>query len=155
LVAAGMALNNELTDFSLAPMKDGAPVANRPQPGKRPVSSMSPTIVYDQSGKPIFAVGAAGGKRIIMQVTKTLIAHLDWGLSAQEALAAPNIYFSNDAILVESGTPLAAQADALAKFGRTVQVNAIMPSKANAAQRTAQGWVGAADPRSDGVGLQE
>jgi gamma-glutamyltranspeptidase/glutathione hydrolase len=155
LVAAGMALNNELTDFSLAPMKDGAPVANRPQPGKRPVSSMSPTIVYDHSGKPIFAVGAAGGKRIIMQVTKTLIAHLDWGLSAQEALAAPNIYFSNDAILVESGTPLAAQADALAKFGRAVQVNAIMPSKANAAQRTAQGWVGAADPRSDGVGLQE
>jgi gamma-glutamyltranspeptidase/glutathione hydrolase len=155
LVAAGMALNNELTDFSLAPMKDGAPVANRPQPGKRPVSSMSPTIVYDQSGKPIFAVGAAGGKRIIMQVTKTLIAHLDWGLTAQDALAAPNIYFNNDALLVESGTPLAARADDLAKFGRAVQVNPIMPSKANAAQRTAQGWVGAADPRSDGVGLQE
>lgn len=155
LVAAGMALNNELTDFSLAPMKDGAPVANRPQPGKRPVSSMSPTIVYDSSGKPIFAVGAAGGKRIIMQVTKTLIAHLDWGLNAQEAIAAPNIYFNNDTLLVESGTALAARAEELAKFGRPVLTNAIMPSKANAAERTAKGWVGAADPRSDGVGLSE
>jgi gamma-glutamyltranspeptidase/glutathione hydrolase len=155
LVAAGMALNNELTDFSLAPMKDGAPVANRPQPGKRPVSSMSPTIVYDQTGKPIFAVGAAGGKRIIMQVTKTLIAHLDWGLNAQEAIAAPNLWFSNDGLLVESGTPLAARAAELAKFGRPVFENPIMPSKANAAERTAKGWIGAADPRSDGVGLSE
>lgn len=155
LVAAGMVLNNELTDFTFAPMRDGAPVANRVQPGKRPVSSMSPTIVYGPDGAPVFIVGAAGGKRIIMQVAKTLIAHLDWGLSAQAALAAPNLYFSGDTLLVESGTPLAAKAEALARFGRPVIANPISPSKANAAERTANGWVGAADPRSDGVGLSE
>ncbi len=155
LVAAGMVLNNELTDFTLAPMKDGAPVANRPQPGKRPVSSMAPTIVYGPDGQPLFAVGAAGGKRIIMQVAKTLIAHLDWGLSAQQALAAPNLWFSGDTLLVEAGTPLAQKIDALAAFGRAVQANPIMPSKANAAERTPTGWIGAADPRSDGVGLSE
>lgn len=155
LVAAGMILNNELTDFSFAPSKEGAPVANRPQAGKRPLSSMAPTIVYDAAGQPIFVVGAAGGKRIIMQVAKTLIAHLDWGLSAREAIAAPNLWFAGENVIVESGTYLADKADKLAGFGRPVLANPIMPSKANAAERTPQGWVGAADPRSDGVGLSE
>ena len=155
LVAAGMVLNNELTDFSFAPSKEGAPVANRPQAGKRPLSSMAPTIVYDAAGQPIFVVGAAGGKRIIMQVAKTLIAHLDWGLSAREAIAAPNLWFAGENVIVESGTFLADKADKLAGFGRPVLANPIMPSKANAAERTPQGWVGAADPRSDGVGLSE
>jgi gamma-glutamyltranspeptidase/glutathione hydrolase len=155
LVAAGMILNNELSDFSFAPIKDGAPVANRPQPGKRPLSSMSPTIVYSSDGKPIFAVGAAGGKRIIMQVAKTLIAHLDWGMNAQAALAAPNIYFDGDALLLERGTPLEAQAEALVQFGHVVRVTAITPSKANAVEQTTAGWVGAADPRSDGAWLND
>ena len=155
LVAAGMVLNNELTDFSFVPSKEGAPVANRPQAGKRPLSSMAPTIVYDAAGQPIFVVGAAGGKRIIMQVAKTLIAHLDWGLSAREAIAAPNLWFAGENVIVESGTFLADKADKLAGFGRPVLANPIMPSKANAAERTPQGWVGAADPRSDGVGLSE
>lgn len=155
LVAAGMILNNELTDFSFVPSKEGAPVANRPQAGKRPLSSMAPTIVYDAAGQPIFVVGAAGGKRIIMQVAKTLIAHLDWGLSAREAIAAPNLWFAGENVIVESGTFLADKADKLAGFGRPVLANPIMPSKANAAERTPQGWVGAADPRSDGVGLSE
>lgn len=154
LVANGYFLNNELTDFTFAPEKDGAPVANRVEAGKRPLSSMSPTIVYGPDGKAVFAVGAAGGKTIIMQVAKTLIAHLDWGLSAQEAVAAPNIYFSGDAILVEPDTPLAAMQSQLATFGRTV-VTARMSNKANAAERTATGWQGAADPRSEGVALGE
>lgn len=154
LVANGYFLNNELTDFTFAPEKDGAPVANRVEAGKRPLSSMSPTIVYGPDGKAIFAVGAAGGKTIIMQVAKTLIAHLDWGLSAQEAVAAPNIYFSGDAVLVEPDTPLAAMQSQLATFGRTV-VAARMSSKANAAERTSTGWQGAADPRSEGVALGE
>lgn len=154
LVANGYFLNNELTDFTFAPEKDGAPVANRVEAGKRPLSSMSPTIVYGPDGKAVFAVGAAGGKTIIMQVAKTLIAHLDWGLSAQEAVAAPNIYFSGDAILVEPETPLAAMQSQLAGFGRTV-VTARMSNKANAAERTATGWQGAADPRSEGVALGE
>lgn len=155
LTANGVALNNELTDFSWTPVKNGKPVANRPQPGKRPLSSMAPTIVYDASGKPVFAVGAAGGKRIIMQVTKTLIAHLDWGMSARDALAAPNIYFGGDAVLVETGTPLAALMPELAKLGRVVAASPLSPSKANAAQWTADGWRGAADPRSDGKAIDE
>jgi len=154
LVANGYFLNNELTDFTFAPEKDGAPVANRVEAGKRPLSSMSPTIVYGPDGKAVFAVGAAGGKTIIMQVAKTLIAHLDWGLPVQEAVAAPNIYFSGDAILVEPDTPLAAMQSQLAAFGRTV-VAARMTSKANAAEWTGTGWQGAADPRSEGVALGE
>ncbi len=154
LIANGYVLNNELTDFTFAPEKDGAPVANRVEAGKRPLSSMSPTIAYGPDGKPVFAVGAAGGKTIIMQVAKILIAHLDWGLSAQEAVAAPNIYFAGDAVLVEPGTALAAMQNQLAGFGHTV-VTGRMSSKANAAERTATGWQGAADPRSEGVALGE
>ncbi len=155
LVANGYVLNNELTDFTFAPEKDGAPVANRPEAGKRPLSSMSPTIVYDAGGKPILAVGAAGGKTIIMQVAKTIIARLDWGLDVQAALAAPNIYFAGDAVLVEANTPLAAMQPQLAALGQTVVSAGTMPSKANAAEWTPSGWRAAADPRSDGVGLAE
>jgi len=154
LVANGYFLNNELTDFTFAPEKDGAPVANRVDAGKRPLSSMSPTIVYGPDGAPMFTVGAAGGKTIIMQVAKTLIAHLDWGLSAKDAVAAPNIYFAGDAVLVEPDTALAAMQSQLAGFGRTVVAGGLS-GKANAAQRTATGWQGAADPRSEGVALGE
>ena len=154
LNANGYFLNNELTDFTFAPEKDGAPVANRVEAGKRPLSSMSPTIVYDANGKPVFAVGAAGGKTIIMQVAKTLIAHLDWGLSAQEALAQPNIYMAGEAVLVEPNSSLAAMQVPLAQLGRTV-VTGQMASKANAAELTTSGWRGAADPRSEGVALEE
>jgi gamma-glutamyltranspeptidase / glutathione hydrolase len=155
LMANGYFLNNELTDFSFAPVKDGAPAANQVRPGKRPMSSMSPTIVYGPDGKPVFAVGAAGGARIIMQVAKTLIAHLDWGLSPRDAIAAPNIFFGGDGVIVETGTPLAAMAGALAGYGRVVVTGALLPSKANAAERTDTGWHGAADPRSEGVALEE
>jgi gamma-glutamyltranspeptidase / glutathione hydrolase len=154
LIANGYFLNNELTDFTFAPEKDGAPVANRPQPGKRPLSSMSPTIVYGPDGKVILAIGSAGGKRIIMHVAKSLIGVLDFGLSAQEAIALPNIYFGGDALLVESGTSLDAMRDKLAKLGRTV-VSSDLGSKLNALERTPSGWRGAADPRSEGVALEE
>lgn len=156
LIANGYVLNNELTDFTAVPEKDGAPVANRVEAGKRPVSSMSPTIVYGAKGVPVFAVGAAGGKRIIMQVTKTLIAHLDWGMSADKALAAPNIYFGGDGLLIESGTPAAALANDIAKLGNAVIQTDLMPAKANAAERLPSGkWRGAADPRSDGNAVSE
>ena len=154
LIANGYFLNNELTDFTFAPEKNGAPVANRVEAGKRPLSSMSPTLVYGPDGKAILAVGAAGGKTIIMQVAKTIIAHLDWGLSAKDALAVPNIYMAGEAVLVEPDTSLSAMQSQLAGFGRTV-VAGRMSSKANAAERTTTGWQGAADPRSEGVALQE
>ena len=87
LTVNGMFLNNELTDFSFAPERDGAPVANRVEGGKRPRSSMSPTIVYGPDGQVRLAVGAAGGTTIIAQVAKAIIGVIDWDLSAQEAIA--------------------------------------------------------------------
>jgi hypothetical protein len=85
LIAGGFFLNNELTDFTFAPEKDGAPVANRVEGGKRPLSSMAPTIVFDREGRPVLALGSAGGKRIIMHVTKTLIGVLDFRPAAQRS----------------------------------------------------------------------
>jgi gamma-glutamyltranspeptidase / glutathione hydrolase len=155
LLANGYFLNNELTDFTFAPEKDGAPVANRVAAGKRPLSSMSPTIVYDATGKPIFAVGAAGGKRIIMQVAKILIAHLDWGLPVDQAIAAPNIFFAGEAISIEAGSVIGGKSAEMSKYGRMVLVTDLMPAKANAAEWTPGGWRGAADPRSEGVALEE
>jgi gamma-glutamyltranspeptidase/glutathione hydrolase len=155
LIANGVILNNELTDFSFTPEKDGKPVANRVEAGKRPLSSMSPTIVYDDKGTPVFTVGAAGGKTIIMQVAKALIAHLDWGLSAQDSIAHGLLFFDGNGLVVEQGTSLEAMKAPLEKFGHRVSVNK-MGLKANAAERLPDGhWQGAADPRSPGVSLQE
>lgn len=153
LIASGMFLNNELTDFTFAPMKNGAPVANRVQPGKRPLSSMSPTIVY-KDGKPVLALGSAGGKRIIMHVTKTLIGYIDFDLPIDQAIALPNIYFGGDAVLVEQNSYLAGMAGDIAAYGKTVVASGL-PSKVNAVSYTKDGWVGAADPRSPGVALTE
>lgn len=154
IVANGVSLNNELTDFTFAPVKDGAPVANAPAAGKRPLSSMSPTIVYGPDGKVVFAVGSAGGKRIIMHVAKALIGKLDWGLTAQEALTLPNIYFAGGKLLVEDGTTLSGMADALTALGQPV-VKADLGSKLNALERDGDGWRGAADPRSEGTAAVE
>ena len=154
LVANGYVLNNELTDFTFAPEKDGAPVANRVEPGKRPLSSMSPTIVYDADGRVVLALGSAGGKRIIMHVAKTLIGWIDFGLPAAEAIALPNIYFGGDAVLVEKNTSLSAIQNDLARLGRTV-VASDLESKVTAVERTPAGWRGAADPRSEGVALAQ
>lgn len=155
LAVNGYVLNNELTDFSLAPEKDGAPVANRVEAGKRPLSSMAPTIVYDRTGKPVFAVGAAGGRTIIMQVAKALIAHFDWGLSAQESIALGQIFFDQQGLVLEQGTTTARFAAPLEAMGQKVTV-ASLGLKANAAEKLADGrWVGAADPRSPGTSLQQ
>lgn len=152
VVAGGFFLNNELTDFTFAPEKDGAPVANRVEPGKRPLSSMAPTVVFDRDGNAIMALGSAGGKRIIMHVTKTLIGVLDFGLTLKEAIALPNIYFGGGSLLVEEKTPLAEKADALAVFGQPVKP-ADLGSKVNAIQLVDGQWIGAADPRSEGTAI--
>lgn len=149
LIAGGFFLNNELTDFTFAPEKDGAPVANRVEGGKRPLSSMAPTIVFDREGKPILALGSAGGKRIIMHVTKTLVGVLDFGLPLKEAIALPNIYFGGGALLVEEKTDLAAMAQQLANFGQPVKPEDL-GSKVNGLQLVGDKWTGAADPRSEG-----
>lgn len=154
LMANGFHLNNELTDFSFVPDRGGLPVANRVEPGKRPRSSMSPTIVYGPDGKPILALGSAGGPRIIMHVLKTLIGVLDWGLPVDQAIALPNIYLSGNAILVEKGTSLEVMRDRLTALGHVV-TPADLDSKVNAVEFRSGAWHGGADPRSEGVALAE
>ncbi|MFK7842366.1 MAG: gamma-glutamyltransferase [Sphingorhabdus sp.] len=153
-IARGMVLNNELTDFTFAPEKDGAPVANRVEAGKRPLSSMSPTIVYNAEGEPILALGSAGGKRIIMHVTKTLIGVLDYGLSLEEAMALPNIYYGGSGLLIEKGSDLEALQTDISRLGHIV-VTSGLPSKLAGAQKTEEGWIGAVDPRSTGQAVSE
>lgn len=154
ILVNGMMLNNELTDFTFAPEVDGASVANRIQPGKRPLSSMSPTIVYGPDGKVVLAIGSAGGKRIIMHVLKALVGFIDWKLPAADAIALPNIYFGGGSLQVEAGTSLAAMKNELEKLGQPVTV-ANVTSKLNAVERAGDGWHGVADPRTEGVALTE
>lgn len=150
LIANGFFLNNELTDFDLAPTQNGVPTANRVQPGKRPLSSMSPTIVYGPDGKVVLAVGSAGGKRIIMHVTKTLIGVLDWGLDAREAIALPNLFFGRQGVLIEDNAAGQAIAGKMQPFGYEFTPTDL-GSKLNAIEGTAKGWRGAADPRGPGT----
>ena len=150
LMAGGFFLNNELTDFTFAPEKDGAPVANRVVGGKRPLSSMAPTVVFDRDGRAVLALGSAGGKRIIMHVTKTLIGVIDFGLPLQQAIDLPNIYFGSGGLEVEQNSILSAMADGLGKFGQKVRP-VDLGSKVNGAQRIGNSWTGAADPRSEGT----
>jgi gamma-glutamyltranspeptidase/glutathione hydrolase len=104
--AAGFLLNNEMTDFSLRPVDaSGAAIANAIAPGKRPRSSMAPTIVFDAAGKPWAALGSVGGQRIPLYVTKTLIALIDWKLDAQQAATLPNFGSRGSAFEIELDRP--------------------------------------------------
>lgn len=150
----GTMLNNELTDFDIVPEKDGHLVANRVEGGKRPRSSMAPTIVYGPDGKVRIALGAAGGPTIISQIAKALVAVLDWKMSAQDAIALGLLFSPGDTAIVEKGTALEELAPALRALGHQVRV-APLGLKANAVERVNGRWVGAADPRSEGVGMSE
>jgi gamma-glutamyltranspeptidase/glutathione hydrolase len=154
LTVNGLFLNNELTDFNFAPATDGQPAANRVEGGKRPRSSMSPTIVYGPDGRVRLALGAAGGTTIIAQVAKAIIGVLDWDMSAQEAIALPQIMGLGDRVTIERGTSLEAMIPRLQALGQTTIV-VDTGYKANAIERVRGRWVGAADPRSEGVWLAE
>ena len=150
----GTMLNNELTDFDIVPDKDGFLAANRVEGGKRPRSSMAPTIVYGPDGKVRIALGAAGGSTIIAQVAKALVAVLDWKMSAQDAIGLGLVYAPGDTVVAEKGTQAEALAPALRALGQRVQV-APLGLKANAIERVNGRWAGAADPRSEGVAMRE
>jgi gamma-glutamyltranspeptidase/glutathione hydrolase len=152
LTIDGTVLNNELTDFDISPVRDGYLAANRVQGGKRPRSSMSPTIVYGPDGKVRIALGAAGGSTIIAQVAKALIGVLDWKMSAQDAIAMGLIYTPGPGGVVERGTHLEAMLPALAALGEQVRAGPL-GLKANAVELIDGQWTGAADPRSEGVGM--
>jgi gamma-glutamyltranspeptidase / glutathione hydrolase len=155
LIVGGYWLNNELTDFDMKSEVDGRMVANRPDGGKRPRSSMSPTLVFGPDGRLRLAVGAAGGATIPAQVLRSIIGVVDWDLSAQDSLALPVILAFGDAIYVEQGTSLEAMVPALKALGHA-EVRAGPPMfKANAIEVRDGRLLGAADPRSEGKAVGE
>ena len=151
LMVHGFYLNNELTDFSFVPEKDGSPVANRVQAGKRPRSSMSPTIVYNLDGSFRLAIGAAGGATIIAQVAKAIVGVIDWNLTAQDAIDLPVIFAPGDTVFVEAGTPLETMIPALQALGHADVRASRGRFKGNAIERVGGKLVGAADIRSEGA----
>jgi gamma-glutamyltranspeptidase/glutathione hydrolase len=152
----GYYLNNELTDFSLVPERDGKPVANRVTGGKRPRSAMSPTLVYGPDGKLRLAIGAAGGATIPAQVLKAIIGVIDWNLPAQDAIALPVIFApGGDTVYVEKGSALEGMVPVLTALGhRDVKLREAS-FKANAIEVVAGRLTGAADPRSEGRAVTE
>ena len=152
LAVDGYFINNEMPDFDRVPAKDGYLSVNRVEGGKRPRSSMAPTIVYGPDGKVRLAIGAAGGATIICQVAKALIGVIDWHMSAQDAIAMGLVYAPAKGGTLEQGTELEAMLPQLQALGETLRV-APLGLKANAIEFVGGHWVGAADPRSEGVAM--
>ncbi|MGE0666108.1 MAG: gamma-glutamyltransferase [Sphingomonadales bacterium] len=121
MMVRGFMLNNELTDFSFAPDDDGRPVANRVEGGKRPLSSMSPTIVFDETGRPVATLGSPGGPLIIGFVAKTLVGVLDWKMNIQDAIALPNLVYFGGKLILERGSSLWNEKDGLTAMGYALQ----------------------------------
>lgn len=152
-MAAGMILNNQLTDFSFLPARDGVPVANAVAPGKRPRSSMTPVIMFDADGRLYAALGSPGGPAIIGFVAKTLIGLLDWGLSMQEAIDLPNVVYPRGAPILERRRFDAALIEALKQRGHPVGERELT-SGLHGVRIAADGsFDGGADPRREGVAL--
>lgn len=153
MAPGGFLLNNELTDFSFATHDNGVPIANRVEPGKRPRSSMAPTIVL-KDGKPTLVVGSPGGSRIIGYVAKTIIAHLDWGLDPQAAITLPNLVNRFGTYDLEEGTDATRFAEPLTAMGFETNARALT-SGLHAIALSEDGLLGGADPRREGIALGE
>jgi gamma-glutamyltranspeptidase/glutathione hydrolase len=151
VMVKGFFLNNTLTDFSLDPVLDGKPVANAPAPGKRPLSAMSPTIVFDKDGKFLLSVGSPGGPAIIDYVTQSLVAMLDGGLSPAQAIALPRQLNLNGATRLEKSPENDALVPQLTVMGHKVTVDAGEGSGLHGIKKVPGGYIGGADPRRDGV----
>lgn len=153
LLAAGFLLNNELTDFSFQPADaDGRPIANRVEGGKRPRSSMSPTVVFDANGELLAALGSPGGSRIILFVIKALIGLIDWQLDAQAAIDLPNFGSTGRAVELEYGWSTIWQALMLKSYGHEITPD-LMNSGLHIVARRNGVLEGGADPRREGVAL--
>jgi gamma-glutamyltranspeptidase/glutathione hydrolase len=158
VMVRGFLLNNQLTDFSFVPQANGQPVANRVQPGKRPRSSMAPTLVFDRaSGELVATLGSPGGSQIIGYVAKTLIGILDWQLDVQQAISLPNFGSRNGPTELEKDRVSAALVEELRARGHDVR-EIDMGSGLQAIIRVRLpdgriGWAGGADPRREGVAL--
>lgn len=152
MTTGGFLLNNELTDFSFLPEEDGKPVANRVEGGKRPRSSMAPTLVFDAFGRLYAVVGSPGGSQIIGFVAKTLVALLDWKMDPQAAVDLGNFGSRNGPTELEKGTEAEAWKTALEAKGHEVRLLE-MTSGIQAIVKTPEGFVGGADGRREGVAI--
>jgi len=151
MTPGGFLLNNELTDFSFKTNIDGVPIANRVEPGKRPRSSMSPTIVL-KDNKPVLVLGSTGGSGIIGFVVKTIIAYIDWGMDVKTAIDFPNLINRFGTFDIEMGAGLEKLADQLMELGFVVKIRPLN-SGTHAISLSAAGLHGAADYRREGIAL--
>ncbi|MDF1728237.1 MAG: gamma-glutamyltransferase [Sulfitobacter sp.] len=150
LMVGGFLLNNELTDFSFRSHSDGVPIANRVEPGKRPRSSMAPTIVM-KDGEPVLALGSPGGSRIIGYVAEAIVGVLDWGLDAQQATAIPHAVNRFGTYDLEEGSAAQELADPLTALGYEVNARALTSGLHIIA--LGETLTGGADPRREGIAL--
>jgi gamma-glutamyltranspeptidase/glutathione hydrolase len=151
LMVEGFLLNNQLTDFSFVPEVDGRPVANRVEPGKRPRSSMSPTLVFDRSSGALqLVVGSPGGAPIIHYTARTVWGALWAGQPLQTVVDAPNFGFTGGPVLLEVGRFEASMKTGLEALGHKVEERPL-PSGIHALMRIDTGWSSAADPRREGA----
>jgi gamma-glutamyltranspeptidase/glutathione hydrolase len=158
VMVQGFLLNNEMTDFSFIPEENGQKVANRVEPGKRPRSSMAPTLIFDrQSGEFVASLGSPGGSQIIEYVAKTTVGLLDWQLDAQAAINLPNFGSRNGPTELENGQFSATLIQALKDKGHSVnEIDMTSGTQAIVRVKDAQGQaslVGGADPRREGEAL--
>jgi gamma-glutamyltranspeptidase/glutathione hydrolase len=151
LMVGGFLLNNELTDFSRAPMRDGKLIANRVAGGKRPRSSMAPTIVF-KDGQPVLLTGSPGGSRIIAYVAQSIVAILDWNLDPQVAIDLGHVVNRNGATDLEENSDSAAFGPALTALGHEVKIRNLN-SGLHVIQIVDGVLIGAADKRREGVAL--
>ncbi|HEX3350848.1 MAG TPA: gamma-glutamyltransferase family protein [Acetobacteraceae bacterium] len=149
LIASGMVLNDALTNFATRPVRNGRRVANAIAPRKRPITTMAPTIVFGADGRPVLALGAGGGARIIDSVAQTIVGVLAWGWDIRTAISAPRVGAQNGLLELERGTKAAALAPALRAMGHAPEV-VEMNAGVQAVAADADGVVGWADPRRDG-----
>ena len=146
----GFLLNNELTDFGFRPELLGRPAVNRVEGGKRPRSSMAPTLVFDRDGRLQLTVGSPGGLAIIEFVARVLVETLDWHRDIQSAISAPNFGSTNGPTFLERGTAIEDLGDALAERGHVLNF-ARLTSGLHGIERVPGGWRGGSDPRREGV----
>ena len=151
-MVGGMMLNNQLTDFSFYPTdKSGNAIANAVAPGKRPRSSMSPTIVLDKHNDFVMATGSPGGNSIIAYTIKSLVGILDWQLTAKETLALPNMVARGDTVRLESDRTSDSLISAMREMGFNVKASSGENSGISIIVNTEEGLEGAADPRREGT----
>jgi gamma-glutamyltranspeptidase/glutathione hydrolase len=152
-VVAGMVMNNQLTDFAFEPAIQGRPVANRRRPGKRPMSSMAPLIVFEND-QPVLAVGSPGGRTIPHFISRVLMASLFWGLPPEQSVAMPHLSMRGKRMVAERDSPIPWPFTWTALSPGDQQLTTQPLNSGIALLQRIQGrWHGVADPRREGTAM--